>query len=67
MAIKGTDIQHISRHGRDGYMRNFVGPDGKTLMRDVPVELDGELAGKLPCRFAMSSHKLEVLAPPCPE
>jgi len=31
---------------------------------DVPVELDGELAGKLPCRFEMSAHKLDVLAPP---
>lgn len=30
---------------------------------EVPVELDGELAGKLPCRFAMSAHKLDVLAP----
>lgn len=30
---------------------------------EVPVELDGELAGKLPCLFAMSPHKLGVLAP----
>ena len=30
---------------------------------EVPVELDGELAGKLPCRFAMSAHKLSVLVP----
>lgn len=30
---------------------------------DVPVELDGELAGALPCEFRISSAKLEVLAP----
>ena len=30
---------------------------------EVPVELDGELAGKLPCRFAMSAYKLDVLTP----
>ena len=31
---------------------------------EVPVELDGELSGKLPCRFALSEQKLDVLAPP---
>ena len=30
---------------------------------DVPVELDGELAGSLPCEFRISSAKLNVLAP----
>ena len=29
----------------------------------VPVELDGELADALPCRFEISSHRLQVLAP----
>ena len=28
---------------------------------DVPVELDGELTGSLPCRFGFSRHKLNVL------
>jgi len=32
----------------------------------VPVELDGELAGELPCRFEISPHKFSVLAPPAP-
>jgi YegS/Rv2252/BmrU family lipid kinase len=31
----------------------------------VPVELDGELADVLPCKFAISPHKFPVLAPPC--
>ena len=31
---------------------------------DIPVELDGELTGTLPCRFGFSDHKLRVLAPP---
>lgn len=30
----------------------------------VPVELDGELADVLPCRFGFSPDKLHVLAPP---
>lgn len=30
---------------------------------DVPVELDGELAGSLPCEFRISPSKLNVLAP----
>lgn len=30
---------------------------------DVPVELDGELAGSLPCEFRISTAKLNVLAP----
>jgi YegS/Rv2252/BmrU family lipid kinase len=30
----------------------------------VPVELDGELAGQLPCTFGFSPHRLLVLAPP---
>lgn len=30
---------------------------------DVPVELDGELAGSLPCEFRISASKLNVLAP----
>lgn len=30
---------------------------------DVPVELDGELTGSLPCRFGISGHKLHVLTP----
>lgn len=33
---------------------------------EVPVELDGELSGSLPCRFAFSPHKLHVLVPPDP-
>ncbi len=30
---------------------------------DVPVELDGEVAGVLPCGFGISNRKLRVLAP----
>lgn len=30
---------------------------------EVPVELDGELTGVLPCEFGFSSHKIRVLAP----
>jgi diacylglycerol kinase family enzyme len=30
---------------------------------DVPVELDGELAGALPCEFRISPAKLNVLGP----
>lgn len=30
---------------------------------EVPVELDGELAGSLPCEFRISPSKLNVLAP----
>ncbi|MFM8365486.1 MAG: diacylglycerol/lipid kinase family protein [Verrucomicrobiota bacterium] len=30
---------------------------------DVPVELDGEVAGTLPCEFRLAPHKLHVLAP----
>lgn len=30
---------------------------------DVPVELDGELSGSLPCEFRISTSKLPVLAP----
>lgn len=30
---------------------------------DVPVELDGEVAGALPCEFRIAPHKLLVLAP----
>lgn len=30
---------------------------------DVPVELDGELTGSLPCRFGIAGHKLHVLTP----
>lgn len=30
---------------------------------DVPVELDGEVAGVLPCEFRISNRKLRVLAP----
>jgi len=30
---------------------------------DVPVELDGELSGMLPCTFSISGKKLRVLAP----
>lgn len=30
---------------------------------DVPVELDGEVAGALPCEFGISGKKLRVLAP----
>ncbi len=30
---------------------------------DIPVELDGELAGSLPCEFRISPTKLNVLAP----
>lgn len=30
---------------------------------EVPVELDGEVAGMLPCSFSIESHKLSVLAP----
>jgi len=30
---------------------------------DVPVELDGELAGALPCEFRISPTKLNVIAP----
>jgi len=30
---------------------------------DIPVELDGELTGELPCRFGFSDHKLRVLSP----
>ena len=32
----------------------------------VPVELDGELKGELPCEFGFSTAKLNVLAPPKP-
>ena len=67
VAIKGTDIQHISRHGRDGYMRNFVGPDGKTLMRDVPVEL-ASLADPFPYpgppRYGLAGTDGKVLVEP---
>ena len=34
-----------------------------TSSGDVPVELDGEVAGMLPCLFSVSSQKLRVLAP----
>jgi len=34
-----------------------------TSSGDVPVELDGEVAGMLPCVFSVSSQKLRVLAP----
>lgn len=34
-----------------------------TSSGDVPVELDGEIAGMLPCLFSMSAQKLRVLAP----
>lgn len=34
-----------------------------TSSGDVPVELDGEVAGMLPCLFSVSSQKLCVLAP----
>lgn len=34
-----------------------------TSSSDVPVELDGEVAGMLPCLFSVSSQKLRVLAP----
>lgn len=30
---------------------------------DVPVELDGEVAGVLPCEFRMSASRIRVLAP----
>jgi diacylglycerol kinase (ATP) len=30
---------------------------------EVPVELDGEVAGFAPCTFKLSSRKLRVLAP----
>jgi len=30
---------------------------------EVPVELDGEVAGTLPCEFRLAPHKLHVLAP----
>lgn len=30
---------------------------------DVPIELDGEFSGVLPCRFSFSPHKLQVLVP----
>lgn len=30
---------------------------------DVPVEVDGELIGKLPVRFGFAPHRLKVLAP----
>ncbi len=30
---------------------------------DVPVELDGEVAGALPCEFRIAPHKLHVLSP----
>jgi YegS/Rv2252/BmrU family lipid kinase len=30
---------------------------------EVPVELDGEVAGSLPCEFRLAPHKLHVLAP----
>ena len=38
----------------------------KVLVRsesDVPVEVDGELAGQLPFTFRISSRKLRVLVP----
>lgn len=34
-----------------------------TSSGDVPVELDGEVAGMLPCLFSVNSQKLRVLAP----
>ena len=34
-----------------------------TSSGDVPVELDGEVAGMLPCLFSVCSQKLRVLAP----
>ena len=34
-----------------------------TSSGDVPLELDGEVAGMLPCLFSVSSQKLRVLAP----
>ncbi len=39
---------------------------GMTLLSEdgVPVELDGELTDRLPCRFEISGHPLCVLAPP---
>jgi len=34
-----------------------------TSSGDVPVELDGEVAGMLPCLFSMEPQKLRVMAP----
>ena len=34
-----------------------------TSMGDVPVELDGEIAGMLPCVFSVESQKLFVIVP----
>ena len=34
-----------------------------TSSGDVPVELDGEIAGMLPCVFSIESQKLLVIAP----
>jgi YegS/Rv2252/BmrU family lipid kinase len=37
-----------------------------TSEQDVPVELDGELAGNCPVEFAIGDRQLHVLAPPPP-
>ena len=34
-----------------------------TSQGDIPVELDGEVAGVLPCLFSVESEKLQVIAP----
>jgi diacylglycerol kinase (ATP) len=34
-----------------------------TSDQDVPVELDGELAGTCPVEFVLQDHRLRVLAP----
>jgi YegS/Rv2252/BmrU family lipid kinase len=34
-----------------------------TSAGDIPVELDGEVAGVLPCSFSLESQKLRVIAP----
>ncbi|MFN2541977.1 MAG: diacylglycerol kinase family protein [Chthoniobacterales bacterium] len=38
-----------------------------TSDQDVPVEVDGELAGNCPVEFAIRDQRLRVLAPPLPQ
>jgi len=65
--IQGRRINHVSRNGRYGYIRNLVDPEGKTLMTDVAVELsslDQPFAYPGPSSYGLATLDGKILVEP---